>query len=249
MKGVRFPVRKISSSTTTPSLSDPTAATTPHSPLSPLIPSSPLYPDGLIAPVWVRKHAELIPSVFVLFLRLYELPTRHTLPDETAEETQAREAEEKRKEREMDDLLVKEIGDRRRRLGERGIKLTVVLMASSQTLDSPALDPRLSYLRRASALSSKASLFVLSPVPADQLSDFVSSLQDALYDSSMDYYNAHAKRVRRKRSRVPASMPVHAPVTTAQGHKVLGPQGWAVRYDWKMGWFAEVRGEIDVARR
>ncbi|KIR26900.1 hypothetical protein I309_04279 [Cryptococcus deuterogattii LA55] len=248
-KGVRFPVRKVSSSTTTPSLSDPTAATTPHSPLSPLIPSSPLYPDGLVAPVWVRKHAELIPSVFVLFLRLYELPTRHTSPDETAEENQAREAEEKRKEMEMDDLLVKEIGDRRRRLGERGIKLTVVLMASSQTLDSPALDPRLSYLRRASALSSKASLFVLSPVPADQLSDFVSSLQDALYDSSMDYYNAHAKRVRRKRSRVPASMPVHAPTTTAQGHKVLGPQGWAVRYDWKMAWFAEVRGELDVARR
>lgn len=242
-------MRKVSTSTTAPSLSDPSAPTAPHSPLSPLVPSSPLYPDGLIAPVWVRKHAELIPSVFVLFLRLYELPTRHITSDETAEEIQAREAEEKQKEREMDDLLIKEIGDRRRRLGERGIKLTVVLMASSQTLDSPALDPRLSYLRRASALSSKASLFVLSPVSADQLPDFVLSLQDALYESSMDYYNAHAKRVRRKRSRVPASMPIHAPTTTAQGFKVLGPQGWAVRYDWKMGWFAEVRGEIDVARR
>ncbi|OWZ51735.1 hypothetical protein C351_03530 [Cryptococcus neoformans c8] len=248
-KGVRLPMRKISSPTTTPSLNDPTVPTAPHSPLSPLVPSSPLYPDGLIAPVWVRKHAELIPSVFVLFLRLYESPIRHMPSDETAEETQAREAEEKQKEKEMDDLLIKEIGDRRRKLGERGIKLTVVLMASSQTLDSPALDPRLSYLRRASALSSKASLFVLSPVSVDQLPDFILSLQDALYESSMDYYNAHAKRVRRKRSRVPASMPIHAPTTTAQGFKVLGPQGWAVRYDWKMGWFAEVRGEVDVARR
>lgn len=34
----------------------------------------------------------------------------------------------------MDEALVKEIGDRRRRLGERGIKLTVVLMASAAAL-------------------------------------------------------------------------------------------------------------------
>ena len=47
-----------------------------HSPLSPLTQTSPLYPDGLIAPIWVRKHTELLPSVFVLFLRLYESQLR-----------------------------------------------------------------------------------------------------------------------------------------------------------------------------
>ncbi len=31
---------------------------------------SPVHPDGLISPIWVRKHSELIPSVFVMFLRL-----------------------------------------------------------------------------------------------------------------------------------------------------------------------------------
>lgn len=31
--------------------------------------------------------------------------------------------------------------------------------------------------------------------------------------------------------------------------KVLGAQGWAVRYDWKSGWFAEIRGDLDEARR
>ncbi|WVQ77984.1 hypothetical protein IAT38_000065 [Cryptococcus sp. DSM 104549] len=252
-KNVRLPMRKV-----TPSLASSTSPTadpsvTPHSPLSPLIPSSPLYPDGLIAPVWVRKHAELVPSVFILFLRLYESkPPGPGL--ETAEETQAREADEKVKEKEMDDLLVKEIGERRRRLGERGIKLTVVLMASSQTLDSPALDPRLSYLRRASALSAKASLFVLSPVPADQLPDFVQSLQEALYDSAMEYYSAHTKRVRRKRSRVPVSQLAMSPTAGVGGQgqgaqRSLGPQGWAVRYDWKLGWFAEARGEFEIARR
>ncbi|KAK4688106.1 trafficking protein particle complex subunit 11, partial [Tremellales sp. Uapishka_1] len=227
-KGVRLPLRKLAPPTPAPNSPETYSPPVSHSPLSPLTLSSPLYPDGLIAPVWVRKHAELVPSVFVLFLRLYE--------DESGE-----------KEKEMDDLLIKEIGDRRKRLGERGIKLTIVLMASAATLDSPTLDPRLSALRRASALSSKASLFVLSPVPASQLPDFVQSLQDALYDSAMEYYGAHAKRVKRKRARVPVSQ--LGGVQLPQSSRGLGSQGWAARYDWKAGWFAEVRGEHDLARR
>lgn len=103
---------------------------TPHSPLSPLTPTSPLYPDGLIAPVWVRKHTEMVPSVFVMFLRLYESPDTERETDETR----------RVKEQEMDDGLVKEIGERRRRLGERGIKLTVVLMASAAALGEQSLD-------------------------------------------------------------------------------------------------------------
>jgi hypothetical protein len=80
----------------------------------------------------VRKHAELVPSVFVLFLRLYDSPLP---PDnETQAEREAREKQDKPREKEMDEALIKEIGDRRRRLGERGIKLTVVLMASAATL-------------------------------------------------------------------------------------------------------------------
>ncbi|KAK8869844.1 hypothetical protein IAR55_000412 [Kwoniella newhampshirensis] len=247
-KGVRLPMRKLNvpSSSVPPGLADPPS--TPHSPLSPMIASSPLFPDGLIAPVWVRKHAELVPSVLVLFLRLYESPPPG--PGlETVEVTQLREGENKMKEKEMDENLVREIGERRRRLGERGIKLTVVLMASAATLDSPSLDARLSYLRRASSLSAKASLFVLTPVPADQLPDFVQSLQEALYDSAMEYYSTHAKRVRRKRSRVPLSQMGVSPVITGAGARALGPQGWAVRYDWKAGWFAEVRGDFDAARR
>jgi hypothetical protein len=94
----------------------------------------------------------------------------------------------------------------------------------SLTPDSPDLDPRLSHLRRASQLSAKASLFVLTPVPADQLPEFVQSLQDALYDSSMEYYGNLAKRVRRKRTRSTELR-------------------WEVRYDFKAGWFAEIRGE------
>lgn len=254
---MRLPLRKVlpNSPQASPELSQ-----SARSPLSPYTPSSPLYPDGLIAPVWVRKHAELVPSLFVMFLRLYE-PPEVAQEDLSPEESKARDAVQK----ENDDGLIKEIGERRRRLGERGIKLTVVLMASASTLgnlisgrphiadypwsDSSALDPRLSYIRRSSSLSSKASLFVLTPVPPEQLPDFVQSLQDALLDSAMEYYSSHSKRIRRKRSRVPASQ-LSVPTSGAgEKGKTLAIQGWAVRYDWKAGWFAEVRGDLEAARR
>ncbi|CAK9782300.1 hypothetical protein CC85DRAFT_114458 [Cutaneotrichosporon oleaginosum] len=201
-----------------------------HSPLSPLTPASPLHPDGLIAPVWVRKHTELLPSVFVLFLRLYEPG-----PGEDVE-----------RQREADEATVREIADRRRRLGERGIRLTVVLLASAATLEAEGLDARLSAIRRASQLSAKASLFVLTPVRASELPDFVRNLFDALREPALEYYAAHGKRVRRKRGR--GARPRSNSVA-GRSSAPLSQQGWTIRYDFKAGWFAEVRGELDLARR
>lgn len=116
----------------------------PHSPLSPLTTSSPLYPDGLLAPIWVKKHAEMVPSVFVMFLRLYEAPSatgEHGAAADPAA-AQARREAEKAMEKDADEGLVKEIAERRRRLGERGIKLTVVLMASAAALGASCVSCR-----------------------------------------------------------------------------------------------------------
>lgn len=43
-----------------------------HSPLSPLNPTSPLYPDGIMTPLWVHRHKEVIPSVVVGFYELWD---------------------------------------------------------------------------------------------------------------------------------------------------------------------------------
>lgn len=98
-----------------------------HSPLSPMTPTSPVYPDGLIAPIWIRKHAEMIPSVFVLFLRLYE-------SDATASPLEAKDDSVKEDERRHDAELAAEIGLRKKACTERAIKLTVVLLASRKML-------------------------------------------------------------------------------------------------------------------
>ncbi|BGP36865.1 hypothetical protein JCM10449v2_000767 [Rhodotorula kratochvilovae] len=221
-KTLRFPPLKARpASNASPSPSGPPAL---HSPISPLTPTSPLYPDGIIAPIWIRKHRELVPSVFVLVLRLHESAPGSTRdPVEREDEERAADAD-----------LVREIVDRRRSTLERGIKLAVVLLCSRELLDDPALDIRLSLIRRQSGLDSRASLFVISPVPQSEVANFVQSLRAELFPAALDYYREHGRRVRRKRAR-------QAP------RGALSERGWNVRYDYKLGLFAEMRGEIEVS--
>ena len=91
------------------------------------------------------------------------------------------------------------------------------------------------------------------------------SLQQALYDPAIEYYTSHSKRVRRKRNKHNYSH-AHAPSISATPSNAsssshshskasvdtsprafLRPEGWAVRYDYKMASFAEFRGEDEVA--
>ncbi|KAF9243228.1 Foie gras liver health family 1-domain-containing protein [Melanogaster broomeanus] len=217
---VRFPPRKLVPP------EDPSYATA-HSPLSPLTPSSPLYPDGLIAPIWIRKHTALVPSTLGI------------------------ERERVEEERRMDTELSAEIAQRKKTTNERGIKLAVVLMASRRILDDVSLESRLTSIRKQSGLDSRAALFVLSPVSPAELHEFVRSLQDALYEPAVEYYISHSKRVRRKRNRHSQAVssynppPLVAVGTTSK--RPLRPEGWTVRYEYKMACFAEFRGEDEVA--
>lgn len=231
-----------------------------------MTPTSPVYPDGLITPIWIRKHVELVPSVFVLFLRLSELPG-------AANPLEGRDDSLKEEERRRDAELATEISNRKKATGERGIKLTVVLLASRQMLglllsfglgcrsltkafriDDPSLDSRLSFIRRQGGLDSRAALFVLSPVSQSELNDFVKSLQSALREPAMEYYAAHSKRVRKKRNRHShansasiSGMP--AVPNPSSAPRPLRSIGWQVRYDYKLAIFAEFRMEEEVARK
>ncbi|GAA5831856.1 hypothetical protein JCM11251_003912 [Rhodosporidiobolus azoricus] len=223
-KNVRFPPLKARPTTSSPQQPPPAL----HSPISPLTPTSPLYPDGIIAPIWIRKHRELVPSVFILVLRLFE----HEQGQTTHNPLDPTEREEE--ERAHDGELVKEIVERKRSTFERGIKLAVVLLCSRSLLDDPSLDFRLSLIRRQSGLDSRASLFVISPVPQSEVNNFVQSIKAELYPAALDYYREHGRRVRRKRARqVPKGG--------------LNERGWHVRYDYKLALFAEMRSEIEVS--
>ncbi|GAA6036838.1 hypothetical protein JCM8097_006306 [Rhodosporidiobolus ruineniae] len=225
-KNVRFPPLK--ARPPPPSAQQPQPPPALHSPISPLTPTSPLYPDGIMAPIWIRKHRELVPSVFILVLRLFEHPQGQTThnpldPSERDEEERHHDAE-----------LVREIVDRKRATSERGIKLAVVLLCSRALLDDPALDFRLSLIRRQSGLDTRASLFVISPVSQNEVNNFVQSIRQELFPAALDYYREHGRRVRRKRAR-----------QVLKGG--LNERGWNVRYDYKLALFAEMRSEIEVS--
>ncbi|KAG6837812.1 hypothetical protein H0H93_016180 [Arthromyces matolae] len=255
-KEIRFPPRKL----VPPEDATYSAA---HSPLSPLTPTSPLYPDGLIAPIWIRKHTSLIPSVFVSFMRIYEYPSSNAATNPLDLPDTNREREREAEERKRDTKLAAEIAQRKKSTNEYGVKLTVVLMASRKLLGElksvysdpqaeqseydPALDARLTFIRRQSGLDSRAALFVLSPVSPGELGEFVKSLQQALYEPALEYYTNHSKRVRRKRNRhsqTNYSNPISGPSNIT---RPLRPEGWTVRYEYKMACFAEFRGEDEVA--
>ncbi|KAG6861710.1 hypothetical protein C0995_013279 [Termitomyces sp. Mi166 len=239
-KDTRFPPRKLVPP------EDPTYSAS-HSPLSPLTPTSPLHPDGLIAPIWIRKHTTLVPSVFVLFLRIYEHPPSSAPTSPLDVPDINREREREMEERKRDTELAAEVAQRKKGTNERGIKLTVVLMATRKMLDDPTLDTRLTFIRRQSGLDSRAALFVLSPVSQSELGEFVKSLQQALYEPALEYYTAHSKRVRRKRNRHSQTSypnPIQGASSIA---RPLRSEGWTVRYEYKMACFAEFRGEDEVA--
>lgn len=148
----------------------------------------------------------MVPSVFVAFHCLAEPPPLVAVsgPGEAAQfDGSGLEASSMEELKAKDEELIKTIAERKRGLVERGIKLTVVLLTSRSMLENPQLEARLSYLRRSSGLDSKASLFVLTPVSRPELGEFVTSLQGALYDSSLDFYREHVRRIRRKRPRYP----------------------------------------------
>ena len=85
-------------------------------------------------------------------------------------------------------------------------------------------------------------IYIRSPLP---------SLQQALYDPAVEYYTSHSKRVRRKRNRHAQTASSYvgplSPASSTSIGRPLRPEGWTVRYEYKMACFAEFRGEDEVA--
>lgn len=200
-----------------------------RSPLSPLQPSGPLFPDGIIAPSWVRKHWEYVPGVYVAVCAL----------DEAA----------------ADDALIAALAALRAQLWPRAIKLAVVLLCRREELDDGSLEARLSHIRRSAGLDTRASLFVLADGAQVNMDSFVANLQSAVIESGHEHYWEHAKHVRRNRARYPPPPSVERPVLAAAASAglvststpTLTREGWSVRALYKLAVLAELQGELGEA--
>lgn len=109
------------------------------------------------------------------------------------------------------------------------------------------VNDRISSIRRATNLDPK-SIVVLPPNPSStNIHDFVRSLFSSIQGPCVEHYRDLSKHARRKRNRG-AIPPPTAPPTTGTS-QTLAVQGWNIRYEFKLGVFAEFRQEIDAACR
>ncbi|KAG9248381.1 Gryzun, putative trafficking through golgi-domain-containing protein [Calycina marina] len=226
MAQLHAPSARLSNSRDLSPMPRPTA----HSPLSPLTPDSALFPDGLIDPEWISKHQNLVPSVFVSFYKFTSDPNLSTLHD---------------------NHLKTDISNIKSVIAKSGYKtkLIVALLSEGSILKSPEVEDRLANIRKATGLDSKTSLFFLPPQSSPvEIEAFVDTIISTIYPLCIEYYRELSKHSRRKRNRgvVPSLSASPRIGTTTQ---ILSSQAWNVRYDFKLGVFAEFRQEMDAAIR
>jgi trafficking protein particle complex subunit 11 len=193
-----------------------------------LTPTSPLYPDGIITPLWITKHQSRLPAVFVTFFALTADPNTSSLND---------------------NQIKIEIGNIRGVFSSTNYKTkVVVILVGESTTGAPLdLEERLGSIRRATGLDSR-HLFFYAPEPSKEAAnEFVRSILASLQPFCVEYYRDLSKHTRRKRNRTSVPPPTIPP--TYGTSQTLPLQGWNVRYEFKLGVFAEFRQEMDAACR
>ncbi|KAK3843310.1 MAG: Foie gras liver health family 1-domain-containing protein [Linnemannia gamsii] len=223
---------------------------------SPTVPSSPLYPDGLITPLWIRRHREQIPSVFIAVVDLWD---RESIAG-NADNGQRGYSDKgplgvvDPMERDHDTTLAQDLLERRKASQERGVKFAGVIMLQRSHMEDPSIEDRLNFVRKSAGLDIKNSFYVLPPSNSQEISDFAVNLQRSQYEGSMNYYKEQIKRHKKKRSNLPSTTASVRPgqqpnigASQQAQQQTLSVQGWMFRYDFKMGMFSECKQDIDNA--
>jgi trafficking protein particle complex subunit 11 len=196
-----------------------------HSPLSPLTPISSLYPDGVIDQQWITKHQCHLPSALLMVLHLTADPNTSSL---------------------LDNKLRAEINAVKSALSSTNYKTKLVVILLGDEVIAPAeVEERVGAIRKLTLLEQRSLCFIPSDSSPQDVLEVITSLLNALHPQSIEYYRELSKHTRRKRNRNATPQPT-IPPTTAHN---LPPQGWIVRYEFKLAVFAEFRQEMDAAYR
>ncbi len=182
-----------------------------------------------MTPMWIAKHQHDVPAVYISFFEFRSDPSRNTIHD---------------------NKLKSEINGIKAALvrSEYKTRHVVVLLSDKTILEAPEIEERLSTIKRATGLDPKNSLFFLPPnISRVEVSSFVTSVLSALQPVCIEYYRDLTKHARRKKGRGTIPAPTLPP--TRGTSQTLSQLGWSLRYDFKLGVFAEFRQEMDAASR
>lgn len=123
-------------------------------------------------------------------------------------------------------------------------KLVIILLGDGD-ISVDEVEDRIGNIRRSILLDQKSLCYIPHESTQDKVSENISSLLGSLYPQCIEYYRDLSKHARRKRNRSATPQPTIPPSTA----RVLPAQGWVVRYEFKLGVFAEFRQEMDAACR
>ena len=184
-----------------------------------------MYPDGIIDQQWIAKHQYHLPSAVILLLPFTADSNTSSL---------------------LDNKLKSEINSARSTLASANYKTRLVVILLGDEVIAPTdVEERIGIIRKATLLDQKALFFIPTDSSHEELSETIRSLLTSLHPQCVEYYRDLSKRARRKRNRNATPQPTIAPTTA----HVLSSQGWVVRYEYKLGVFAEFRQEMDAACR
>ncbi|CAG7554933.1 unnamed protein product [Fusarium equiseti] len=202
-----------------------------HSPFSPLSPISTLYPDGLIDAQWIKKHQDLVPSVYLCFYSLTSDPNSMTLHD---------------------NHIKSDINNVKGALLRSGYKTRLAIVLIGDNEGEPlslaeGIQERLENIRRGTALDPKSVFYVPSQDSQNDQKQVFDNILGVLYTSAVEYYRDLGRHARKKRSRGIAPQPTVPPTTGTS--QTLSLSDWNFRYDFKSAILAEFRQETDAALR
>ena len=217
-----------------------------HSPISPLSPDSPLFPDGALTHIWLRKHQLLLPSAFVAFFSLNTATSDAGV--QAIEDNKIIEAINRSKQHFLTSsgslMTTSSIASDELRSSGHRTKFVAVVLSERSIMTSAQIDDRLTYIRRGTGLTTNATFFVAqSNTSSVELEQFVQGLLATIWPGAVEYYRELSKHARRKRNKG------SIPPPTIPSSRALSSQGWNLRYEFKLGVFAEFRQEMDGAGR
>lgn len=180
-----------------------------------------------MTPLWLAKHQNRLPALFIPFFSLTLDPNTSSL---------------------RDNQLRSEINNVRSVLASTNYKTKLlVILLGDGTANSPDVEDRLNVLRRATSLDAKTLLFVPGGASPSHVVDFTHMILSSVQSFCIEYYRDLSKHARRKRNRSTTPLPTIPPSSGTS--QILPLQGWNVRYEFKLGVFAEFRQEMDAAGR
>ena len=176
----------------------------------------------------MTKHQVCLPAAFITFFPLTADPTTSSL---------------------RDNQLKTEIANIRGVFASTNYKTKVIVVLIGDEDGSALTDSeeRVASIQKASGFDSKQFFFLPPGDRAPSPEALVRRILTYLQPSCIEYYRDLSKHTRRKRNRSHVPPPTAPP--TVGTSQTLPLQGWNVRYEFKLGIFAEFRQEMEAAGR